>query len=804
MSNTDLVKEQLRLEQLAITEGIKHYRQLKAKNSPLPPDFALLKRCMGPTIEAIEEYVTSKKRGQLRYIKDILSQLPVMEVAYITVAGVLLSQEHMNLPIQSVAEVVATGIADQIEYKGLKEKAPGYLAVVEKSIKTKNKAHRRRVLKSSMKRTQSLRLTWDKKTRIDVGYKLVSLLIEATGVVKLVRGITKNRNECLILKFNDDVAEWVAQAHKKCEVLKPKMLPMVTPPVQWDSKVGGGYYTITLDLEKRNVAGKADKQKKPAQAILDGLNSLQNTEWSVNKDILTVSNELINRDGQRLGVLASDHDTYFPAKPWDETDDDAFKVWKELNPEGFQQWKNETSCAYELQVAQRSKSFAQAKIVAVARLMKEYKKIYFPWVLDFRGRAYPVANTLSPQGEDLSKAMLTFAEGKKIGDSGSYWLAFQGANTFGNDKVSLDDRVQWVEDNQELILDSASDPLGGQKYWTDADKPWQFLAFCFEWAGYIKEGAEFKTRLPVAVDGSCNGLQHFSALLRDEVGGTATNLKALPERSDIYTIVAQKVAEKVELDALDEERHAVLWNGLIDRKIIKRNVMTVPYGVTQRGMVDQIIAELKHKEGDAYRELKLDIYPASAYLGGVVHQAIEGVVESAVVGMNWFKEVVKVFNLADQPIRWTTPVGHQVYMHKLQTSTKRLKLITGETRVDLTIKTQNDKLNTRKQINGISPNIIHSLDASHLISTVNSCVKKGITAFGMVHDSYGTHACDMPVLFDELRKEFVKMYSGDVMDDLRNQWIAQLPEEFGLQLPPVPAFGTLNINEVLESEYFFA
>jgi DNA-directed RNA polymerase len=35
---------------------------------------------------------------------------------------------------------------------------------------------------------------------------------------------------------------------------------------------------------------------------------------------------------------------------------------------------------------------------------------------------------------------------------------------------------------------------------------------------------EFVSHLPVAFDGSCNGLQNYSMMLRDEVGGAATNL----------------------------------------------------------------------------------------------------------------------------------------------------------------------------------------------------------------------------------------------------------------------------------------
>jgi DNA-directed RNA polymerase len=59
--------------------------------------------------------------------------------------------------------------------------------------------------------------------------------------------------------------------------------------------------------------------------------------------------------------------------------------------------------------------------------------------------------------------------------------------------------------------------------------------------------------LPVAQDGSCNGLQHFSALLRDEIGGKAVNLIPGDVPEDVYQRIADKVLSKL------EERCAYSW-----------------------------------------------------------------------------------------------------------------------------------------------------------------------------------------------------------------------------------------------------
>uniref|UniRef100_UPI002FBEC18E DNA-directed RNA polymerase n=1 Tax=Escherichia coli TaxID=562 RepID=UPI002FBEC18E len=64
-----------------------------------------------------------------------------------------------------------------------------------------------------------------------------------------------------------------------------------------------------------------------------------------------------------------------------------------------------------------------------------------------------------------------------------------------------------------------------------------------EYAGVQHHGLSYNCSLPLAFDGSCSGIQHFSAMLRDEVGGLAVNLLPSETVQDIYGIVAKKVNE---------------------------------------------------------------------------------------------------------------------------------------------------------------------------------------------------------------------------------------------------------------------
>ena len=63
----------------------------------------------------------------------------------------------------------------------------------------------------------------------------------------------------------------------------------------------------------------------------------------------------------------------------------------------------------------------------------------------------------------------------------SEWLAFQVATTYGLDKATMSDRLEWVSHNVTFIKRVATDPIGNLSEWENVDEPWQFLAACDEY-----------------------------------------------------------------------------------------------------------------------------------------------------------------------------------------------------------------------------------------------------------------------------------------------------------------------------------
>ena len=122
------------------------------------------------------------------------------------------------------------------------------------------------------------------------------------------------------------------------------------------------------------------------------------------------------------------------------------------------------------------------------------------------GRIYPNTAFLHEQGSDNAKGLLLFANGTPIGEEGLYWILLHGSNVWGNDKVSLDDRVEFCLQNYDLFVQYARTPTE-HTGWTQADKPFGFLAFCNElkllqdWCDAGNAQEDFISHLPLFIDG---------------------------------------------------------------------------------------------------------------------------------------------------------------------------------------------------------------------------------------------------------------------------------------------------------------
>jgi len=811
MIHYNLEKEQRELEEESRLNGGKRTRDRDFKHAEKHSESLTKhgKRITAATIDVIAKALVDRVNithsGPVPLSSQLLSQIDPYIAAIITTRFIIDAISQTNRKFTAAAISLGGKIEDEIRFTYCHKDNPYLVDKVIKDIESRSVHYGYKKLKLSQvqQKIGTVWNLWDTKSKLHVGEKLIDVFITNTGLVKIEKKAHRGKTYNYLLA-TDKTMEWINHSKKFNEFLDPELFPMVVKPTTWETPFKGGYRTlknlyfvkghkITSHL---NYLQELTKYEMPV--VYEGVNAMQDTKWSVNSPILLVLKTCFNEGDRSRGKLINNNLLDLPQKPHDIS----------TNKKALKDWKAKAVVVHTSNERTKSKKLATAKTIYLANKF-DNREIYFPHTTDFRNRAYAVVPYLNPQGTDYAKALLRFSKGIPLGDTGSRSLAIHIANVFGQDKLPLDEREKWTIDNTDTIIKCSSEPFS-ERFWETADKPWAFLAGCMEWHEYTKRGKDFKSTLPVASDGSCNGLQHFSAMLRDEVGGHAVNLTPSNQPQDIYGEVLQVVVKKLEnakksvAEVSENERFlATEWLDMgLDRGACKRSVMTLPYGST-RYSATEFVDEYIQKRIDAGEELNFQNRQASSiYLAGKIWDSIGEVVVKAPEAMAWLQKVARLLSDQKTPVFWITPLGfpvRQAYYSQAET-VLRTKMM-GRIR----IRSTTTRIDKRRQANGISPNFVHALDATMLYMTIHYCKQHGINDFAMVHDSFGTHAANQQQMNVCLREAFRDLYSQvDPLDNFLESVLPMIPEKLHRKIPELPEKGNLDINDVMKADYFFS
>jgi DNA-directed RNA polymerase len=658
---------------------------------------------------------------------------------------------------------------------------------------------------------------WTNKERILAGYALLLLFRDSTG---LIEAPSNSPYVNLTTEFTAHIETTMAKRVLDYTLYKP----MVVKPKPWsmENLFRGGYisntvkpYPLVKRTRRSDIAGMLERDWSK---IIPAVNALQETPFRVNKTVLDALAWAYAQRGGGVAGLPLANDKPLPPQPEGfGTDPDVTKAHN-LVCFNIHSENRET----------KSKRQAVLRTIGLAQKFKGFDAIYFPHNLDSRGRAYPLPAYLNPQGPDYVKGLLEFGIGHAIyNDEQACWLAIACANAYGNDKVSLQERADWTVDNEALILSIANDPYSDVR-WTEASEPFQFLRCCIEWRDFQATGFGFVSHLVIPVDATCSGLQHYSAMLRDDVGGRSVNLIPGLPRQDIYRDVADLTNTK--LMETQGEARALAGNLLavgIDRKITKRQVMVVPYAGTYLACMKYTRESLKSERWDAGVPLPWEPNDSEAanqhiaLLSKYIWESITDTVVKAREAMTWLtgaaRAYVKVANklggkARERAMRWNTPDGFHVTHYAVDLRKSRVDTYL-DGRVQLVVYEETDRLSAQDMAQAVAPNFVHSLDACLLRMATMRALKldRPITSFCMIHDSFGVHASRMSEFQAEcIRPAFVEMYQQDVLAEFRRSLLASVPtgglsmSAAGLGLDRLPDQGKLDLDGVLTSEFFFS
>lgn len=824
----DRWEDQVELEKSMLSLGTDRMRSRIAKAKEkrdmtrLRPYRSLLKEWVLPVAEGVREWIdrAQRKRGVRPMVLPRMQELE-QDTAAMVALKVMLRLIGIQRPrIVGMAFEIGTWCEHEARCKKWMEEDPDDWKGTARHYADRgsNAAHQRRSRISLFNKYVWERIgwvEWTEQDRIRVGLELINIVIEKTRRFHLIPDPDWEPKKIAggsyakrpyVLGTDPELMGWLASAMDDELVHAPVFLPTIIPPKDWIGPRDGGYWTpfVKSPFLIRFKAHNQDTQTNALEEyealdmpnVYAALNRVQATPWRINRRVLEVANTIWDNDLALAGLPAQEAETV-PERP-----EDAIK-----GTDAYREWAKRAGAIRSRNATIFSRVIAYRRALQVANRFQDEPEFYFPHMLDFRGRMYPIPSDLSPQGEDLHRGLLTFAQGKPVTRSGAAWLAVHLANTFGIDKVSFEERIAWTQEREAMWRSISDDPLGDRRWLgSDDDDNWQRLAAIFEWVRWLNEGEGMVSSLPVRIDGTCNGIQHLSAMIRDEVGGASVNLIPSNQPRDIYQGVADILTQmlKERLPDPKAEMWLHLFGGRAPRSVTKRPVMILPYGGTASAYFTYTLKWLKERDPEGaivplYSKERTDLV---SYLVPIMWEAVGKNVAKAREVQEWLQECAKRTAAKGRVLWWRTPVGFYVRQFYAKPDFKQVKTHLDGQRVALQYPTDTVELSVEDQIRAIAPNFVHSMDASALMQCVLLAATNGVESITTIHDAYGTVAEDMEVLFACARQAFVDTHTTPVLEQFKDacQEIAGPTAQMPAPLPQ----GRLDLSQVLESAYFFA
>lgn len=656
---------------------------------------------------------------------------------------------------------------------------------------------RKDIVQDALGVTHGFDRIWTDQDCLRVGHTMVELIRKATGLIDMVTMRTKARHTDTYVIPTEETEQYIRKVMARTEVLDPVYMPMVVPPFDWKSPTEGGYNLPgvgqpLVKSDRANIAEQMTKEQMPA--VYEAVNYLQGVPYRINQRVLAVY-QWAWEHSVPIGDLPLTKDLPLPPVP--ELKEGETPTC-ESRRAAMREWWLVAGPLKKKNVEAKSRRIHYARLKYLGEKFQHHN-IFFPMSLDFRGRLYTQPTFLSYQGCDAAKALLEFGFGKPVNtESAKRWLKVQGANSYGI-KGSFAKRVAWVDKNAAKILEAARKPIDTD-WWRQADEPWQFLAFCMEVDAVVRD-PNHVSHLICWQDGTNNGLQVLSLAMRDEIGGMATNCVPCDEPHDIYQDVADRV---IELLCEETDERYVEWAKQwlvfgIERQTTKRPVMIVPYSGTIYSSVTYVRQWYTSAVSPSRPAPWSDATKPIGYLTRLIWKAIGEVVIKAREVMDWLRAVGQACVDADIDPTWTAPTGFIVAHNYPDYAKSKVKSVVLSSTRMWQIREATARKNRRKHLDAISPNWVHSLDASGLVLVANRLRRRGVETMASVHDSLGVLAADGDLLAAETRLGWIDLFSTDVVGGFKREIEARINEK----LPEQPAFGKLDLNALTDCTYFF-
>lgn len=681
----------------------------------------------------------------------------------------------------TIVSTVGSSVRHEMSRQLFADAAPG---LMKKLLHRSNKERMSmRKADDTMKRiasTQGIDLSdMDGEAIAKVGGAIMQAAMEA-GLFKTelaMLNIAGRVQRQVYVTIEPGILETIRQSREAESIFHGNTAPMVCPPDDWqqDGTGGGRLSPVYKQYSKCQIASFAGRITLSNKA-LEAINALQSVRFRVDSDMLRAVSCIVSAKGAGWIVgEVKDSPPEFPA---------GMPEWGQRTPEQkerLREWSRQKRQWHEAHNTSVARSRTLIQSIGMAQRLQGEDAIWMPVRCDWRGRMYYDAYPLNPQGHQVQRGMIQFANGVQITGDAERWMMRNLASRFGEDKCSADDQVSWTDKMSGQICACADDPISNTM-WRDADEPLQFLQAAIEWKKYVDDREGFRSHAPVHLDGSCNGLQHLSAMSRNQDMAEFVNISG-GDRKDIYTEAARIMAEMIAADPNCPADIKALFQS-VPRAVVKPTVMNIPNGL-------RISSSTSYLHSRGLPGSKLPINPdeywriakhIAAHLWNASTQACAPVMDA----MKQLAYAAKSLIDDQHRIIWTTADGCEIVMQAHSQNLKQVQTRWGRVTVL-------EVGQPRRKTTGFQPDFVHSCDADHMRSVIRDMVAAGHTSLWMVHDSFGCQPTDATFMQETILRRFAWLH-GDIDP------FARLFDSCGVKLP---ARGCYDTNSIIGSDYAF-
>ena len=734
---------------------------------------AIMSHGIADFTKGLEEFIERSNKGvagRKATAVHILKRFPDLDVVSFIVFKVILDGASHVRTVTNVSLAIANQLEDELRFTYYQKANRFLYQNLENHLKdTNHRKYRRTVVMQHYRKQGYVFKKIDKNDKLRLGFLMIDIMINKLGLIKLSNSGKSKK----YIQLTESAVTWINNQKLNKYIALPVYLPCVIKPRKWTNPYNGGYHSERLNHFSIVKTNSKKLLKKIAEQnpkhLYRAVNGLQETGFIVNKKVLDVALELFDR-GIEVGCMISAEPEPLPPKPYDIASNEIAR----------KKWRHEAALIHDINAHNVSKRLQTLTILNTAEKYQE-NKFFHCYQADFRGRLYALTGHFNPQGNDLAKALHLFANGDELSLDNYQWYKLYGGKLAG-----LTGYFQASMEFDSQCSKIAQDPFEYLDLWATKDKPFQYLAFCFDYYQFLlkaRNNEKYISHLPVHLDGSNNAYQHIASLCKDNKLAKAVNLKETmfiddvwnyddSSKQDLYTEVLDQLLINFKSIFLANNQYVIDWlKEDINRSIIKKPILMIPYGGTNFGIVNYL-------ERQTWKEPKT--YEHYKFLTHHIRLALNQVSPSCEYVMNYLKEKAVT--------SWISPSGFYVQQEYKKQVGKRIQTKLGTNRIQLRIKEDTDIPDKKKLRASISANYIHSLDAANVHLAISKSRSKGLKQFITVHDSFATTAADIDKFIKIVRESFVELYTKNNCPIYK-------------ELPPI---GDFNVKEVIKALYIFS